>query len=105
MDAPAWSFPLAFAPQRAHFPPMTETDVLASSLVSRFSRIVRRDGGQIRLIDANGDLIRLGYRPGTNLECKEGVCIMPEAELQAMIAEVLAAEAPHIKLQVVRDPD
>ncbi len=84
---------------------MTDAGALASSLISRFSRIVRRDGGRLRLIDANGELIRVGYSPGTNPECQEGVCIMPEAELQAMMSEVLVAEAPNIKLQVVRDAE
>jgi Fe-S cluster biogenesis protein NfuA len=84
---------------------MQDLSPVAQSLVSRFDRMVRRDGGKIRLIDASEDLIRVGYRPGTDTECKEGVCIMPEAELHAMMSEVLAAQAPNARLQVMRDTE
>ena len=84
---------------------MGELAAVAQSLVSRFDRIVRRDGGKIRLIDAGADVIRVGYRPGEATECVEGVCIMPEAELHAMMSEVLGAQAPAARLQIVRDAD
>ncbi len=78
---------------------------IGQSLVSRFDRIVRRDGGKLRLIDTNADLIRIGYRIGIDPDCTEGVCIMPEAELQSMMSEVLAAQAPNVRLQVIRDTE
>ncbi len=84
---------------------MAEIEAIATDLVARFSRIVRRDGGRIRLIDARENFIRIGYLPGTDLNCKEGVCIMPEAELQSMMEEVLAVQAPDLRLQVMRDAD
>ena len=80
----------------------TDPTVIASSLVARFDRMVRRDGGSVRLLAIEGPLLRLGYRPGTDPECEDGVCILPEKELQQMIAEVLAAQAPDLRVQVER---
>ena len=75
---------------------------VASSLVARFDRMVRRDGGSVRLLAIEGPLLRLGYKPGADPECENGVCILPERELQAMIAEVLAAQAPELRVKVER---
>lgn len=83
---------------------MSQPDLtlLAPAIVSRFDRMVRRDGGAVRLIGVEGTLLRIGYRPGADPECQEGVCILPEIELQAMIAEVLAAQAPAARVKVER---
>jgi hypothetical protein len=80
----------------------TDPTVIASSLVARFDRMVRRDGGTVKLLAVEGALIRLGYRPGADPECEDGVCILPERELQVMIAEVLAAQAPELRVEVER---
>ncbi len=75
---------------------------IATALVARFDRMVRRDGGSVRLIGVEGALLRVGYRPGADPDCREGVCVLPERELQAMIAEVLAAQAPELRVTVER---
>jgi len=75
---------------------------IAAALVARFDRMVRRDGGSVRLIGVEGSLLRVGYRPGVDPDCSQGVCVLPEAELQAMIAEVLAAQAPELRVKVER---
>jgi hypothetical protein len=75
---------------------------VAQSLVTRFDRMVRSDGGSVRLIGVEGDTVRIGYKPGVDPECHDGVCVLPEMELQAMMAEVLAAQAPALKVKVER---
>jgi hypothetical protein len=78
---------------------------IAQSLVARFSRMVRSDGGSVSLLGVEGDLVRIGYKPGVDPECPDGVCVLPEAELQAMMAEVLAAQDPSLRVVVKRTAD
>ena len=73
-----------------------------AALVARFDRMVRRDGGAVRLLGVDGATLRIGYRPGADPACAEGVCILPEQELQAMMTEVLATQAPALTIAVER---
>lgn len=73
----------------------------AESLVGQFDRMVRRDGGAITLLEEGETAIRIGYRPGVDPACSEGVCIMPHLELQAMMQEALDRRAPGVRLQIV----
>jgi hypothetical protein len=83
----------------------TDASSIAQSLVARFSRMVRADGGIMRLLGVEGDVVRIGYKPGVDPECHDGVCVLPEAELQAMMAEVLAAQDPSLRVEVKRTAD
>jgi len=82
---------------------MQDDLTVAQSLVSRFERMVRRDGSRIRLIGVDQSLVRIGYVPGVDPDCADGVCVLPEVELQAMMAEVLAAQAPALSVKVERE--
>ncbi len=77
---------------------------VAETIVTQFSRMVQKDGGALRLIGVEGNLIRLGYKAGHDPECTDdGACILPHVELQDMIAETLARRAPDMKVLVQVD--
>lgn len=57
--------------------------------VTQFSRMVQPDGESLSLRAVNGDLIRIGYRPGKDPDCVDGVCILPHTKLQQLMAETL----------------
>jgi hypothetical protein len=74
---------------------------VAENIVQQFGRMVQRDGGALRLIGVEGNLIRLGYKAGHDPACTDdGACILPHVELQEMIAETLARRAPDMKVSV-----
>ncbi len=77
---------------------------VAETIVTQFSRMVQKDGGALRLIGVEGNLIKLGYKAGHDPECTDdGACILPHVELQDMIAETLARRAPDMKVLVQVD--
>ena len=73
---------------------------IAQTLVNQFSRMVQADGGTLSLLAVDGDLIRIGYRPGKDPECVDGVCILPHTELQQLMAETLQRRAPELRVVV-----
>jgi Fe-S cluster biogenesis protein NfuA len=81
---------------------MIELEAVARGVVQRVDRMVRRDGGAVTLIGVEGGVLRIGYRPGVDLDCAEGVCVLPEVELQAMMTELLAPQAPDLRVRVER---
>jgi hypothetical protein len=81
----------------------------AEDLISQFDRMVSRDGGSLSLLDFDGEVIRVGYRPGADPTCDDGVCVLPHAELQQLMAETLARRDPSLRVVVepvssTRDP-
>jgi hypothetical protein len=74
----------------------------ATKLVAQFDRMVRGDGGHLELLGVDDGVIRVGYRPGVDPTCEDGVCVLPGAELQAMMTETLARRDP--SLSVVVEP-
>ena len=44
---------------------------VADTLVAQFERMVRRDGGELSLLGVEGDVIRVGYRTGSDPGCPE----------------------------------
>ena len=75
---------------------------VAETLVTQFSRMVERDGGKLRLIEVDGNNIRLGYKAGHDPDCTDdGACVLPHVELQDMIAETLKRRAPEMQVVVV----
>jgi len=77
---------------------------VAETIVTQFSRMVQKDGGALRLIGVEGNLIRLGYKAGHDPECTDdGACVLPHVELQDMIEETLKRRAPDMKVLVQVD--
>ncbi len=75
---------------------------VAAGLVAQFDRMVRRDGGSLELVGEEGDLITVGYRPGVDPTCVEGACVLPEHELQQLMAETLRRRQPGLRVEVRR---
>jgi hypothetical protein len=73
---------------------------VADTLVAQFERIVRRDGGQLSLLGVEDDLIRVGYRAGTDPGCADGACVLPHLELQQLMGETLARRDPALRVVV-----
>lgn len=73
---------------------------LAERLIASFGRIASADGGELRLIAADAQHIRLGYRSGADAGCESGACMLPPAELQEMMRGWLARVAPDMRLSV-----
>jgi Fe-S cluster biogenesis protein NfuA len=73
---------------------------VADTLVAQFERMVRRDGGELSLLGVEGDVIRVGYRTGTDPGCPEGVCVLPHLELQQLMGETLARRDPGLRVVV-----
>jgi hypothetical protein len=61
----------------------------AATLISQFDRMVRHDGGAVTLLGIEDSVIRVGYRPGSPADCADGACLLPDAELQQLMAETL----------------
>jgi hypothetical protein len=76
---------------------MSET---AENLVRQFQKIVSVDGGQLTLIAVEGGTVRVGYKPGVDPTCEEGVCVMPHLELQELMGETLSRRAPDLTVKV-----
>ena len=72
----------------------------AETLVRQFERMVKRDGGSLSLLDADGEVIRVGYRPGIDPTCDEGSCVLPHLELQQLMAETLARRTKEVRVVV-----
>ncbi|MCB2047910.1 MAG: hypothetical protein KDE32_06740 [Novosphingobium sp.] len=73
---------------------------IADQLLASFSRIAASDGGSLSLIEESAEKIRLAYRPGAEADCEDGVCTLPQAELEAMIRAWLARKAPDLALEI-----
>jgi hypothetical protein len=74
----------------------------ATSLVAQFNRMVQRDGGSLELLGTDGGVITVGYRFGSDPDCADGACVLPDAELQELMAETLARRDPSLRVVVSR---
>ena len=72
----------------------------AQTLVRQFDQMVKRDGGSLSLLGADGDVIRVAYKPGIDPTCDEGSCVLPHLELQQLMAETLARRAKDARVVV-----
>lgn len=80
---------------------MSDTqDALATTLVGQFDRMVRRDGGSVRLVGVADGVVRVAYRPGVAAECTDDVCVMPHVELEQLMAETLARRDATLRVVV-----
>jgi predicted metal-dependent peptidase len=76
-------------------------DVAVTELIARFQRIVARDGGELTLLGADTDTIRVAYRVGAvDPDCADGACVLPEAELQQLMSETVARRSPGVRVEV-----
>ena len=72
----------------------------AQTLVRQFDQMVKRGGGSLSLLGADGEVIRVGYKPGVDPTCDEDSCILPHLELQQLMAETLARRAKNVRIVV-----
>lgn len=73
---------------------------LGTTLARQFDRMVTRDGGSVRLLGVDDGVIRVGYHPGVDPTCDDGVCVLPHLELQQLMAETLADRDPSLRVIV-----
>jgi hypothetical protein len=72
----------------------------ATALVSQFDRMVQRDGGAVSLIEVADGVIRVGYRPGADATCETDACVLPQVELEQLMAETLARRDAALRIVV-----
>lgn len=73
---------------------------IADQLLASFARIAATDGGALSLIEERTDAIRLSYKAGGEADCEDGVCALPQSELEAMMRSWLARKAPDVALEL-----
>ena len=73
---------------------------IAESLIAQFDKMVQRDGGSLELLGTEGNVINVGYRLGADPTCAEGACVLPDAELQALMSETLQRRDPSLRVVV-----
>lgn len=73
---------------------------IGDQLLASFARIAASDGGALSVVEESSSTITLAYRPGGEADCADGVCTLPQAELEAMIRAWLARKAPEMTLVV-----
>jgi len=66
---------------------------IASEVVSQFQRMLGADGGELTLLEETPTRVRIRYFKGA-AACE--ACLMSPEDLQEMIAEKLARQAPRI---------
>jgi hypothetical protein len=73
---------------------------VADTLIEQFDRMVSRDGGELSLLGVEGQVVRVGYRLGVDPSCTDGVCVLPQLELEKLMSETLARRSPEMKVVV-----
>jgi Fe-S cluster biogenesis protein NfuA len=73
---------------------------VAGTLVEQFDRMVRRDGGAVRLLGVDDGVIRVAYAPGADVSCETDACVLPHVELQQLMAETLARRDTGLRVAV-----
>ena len=71
----------------------------AALVIEHFDEIVKPDGGEVRLLEHEGDTLRVGYSPGVNEEC--ATCVLSTDELADMMRDLLRDHAPGISQLVI----
>ena len=75
---------------------------IAESLIAQFDRMVQRDGGSLELLGTEGNVINVGYKLGIDPSWTDGACVLPDAELQALMSETLQRRDPSLRVVVSR---
>jgi hypothetical protein len=52
------------------------------------------------LLGTEGNVINVGYRLGADPACADGACVLPDAELQALMSETLQRRDPSLRVVV-----
>jgi hypothetical protein len=73
---------------------------IAESLVAQFGRMVQRDGGSLELLGMEGNVITVGYKLGADPSCADGACVLPDAELAALMSETAQRRDPSLRVVV-----
>jgi Fe-S cluster biogenesis protein NfuA len=68
-------------------------------VVAHFNEIVKPDGGSVKVLDRQGDTLRVAYNPGSNDECAS--CVIPGADLANMMQELVREQDASISEVVV----
>jgi len=64
-------------------------------VVEQFKEIVGADGGEVRMLGVEGDLLRVAYKPGHNEQCES--CVISPENLRDMLLDVLPAHDASIR--------
>jgi len=76
-------------------------DPETESLVDRFRRMVARDGGELTVVAADAQTIRVRYRLAqAGPECVDGTCVLPHRELEQLMGETFARRRPGVRVEV-----
>jgi hypothetical protein len=71
------------------------------SLIERFRRMVARDGGELTVVTAGPEAVRLRYRPAdAGPDCADGACVLPHRELEQLMGETFARQWPGLRVEV-----
>jgi hypothetical protein len=71
------------------------------SLIERFRSMVARDGGELTVVAADPDAVRLRYRPAaSDPDCENGACVLPRRELEQLMGETFARQCPGLRVEV-----
>jgi hypothetical protein len=62
--------------------------------------MVQREGGSLQLLGIEGNTITVGYKPGLDPSCADDVCVLPEAELEALMSETAQHRDPSLRVVV-----
>ena len=73
---------------------------IAESLVAQFGRMVQRDVGSLELLGIEGNIITVGYKLVDDPSCADDVCVLPDAELQALMCETAQRRDPSLQVVV-----
>ena len=69
-------------------------------LADEFDRMVRSDGGSVTLLGVADGVIRVGYHPGADADCDDGICVLPQLELQQLMTETLGRRDASLRVVV-----
>ena len=72
----------------------------ATAVAKQFDRMVKRQGGSVKLLGFDEGVIRIGYRPGVDPECVGGICVLPDLELQQLMTERAARRRASVRVAV-----
>jgi hypothetical protein len=76
-------------------------DAQLEQLVERFRRMVARAGGELTLLAAGADVVRVRYRAAAaDSDCVDGACVLPERELEQLMTETLARQRPGTRVEI-----
>ena len=73
----------------------------AALVIEHFDEIVKPDGGAVRLLARDGEVLRVGYTPGVNEEC--ATCVLSAAELAEMMRDLLRDHDPGVNEVLIEE--